>query len=812
MNIPRATYRVQFHERFRLPDALALVPYLHELGISHVYASPVFAACPHSTHGYDVCNFSRLNPELGSEDDLGKLVQALHKNKMGLVLDIVPNHMGITTPQNIWWWDVLKHGRASRYAGHFDIDWESPDPKSRNKLVLPVLGEKYEQVLAKGGLTITRYGQEPLLHYYENAFPVAPGSMPTNLDINEINASPVVLDELIQRQNYRLEFYGADGLLLNYRRFFAVNTLAGVRVEDKNVFAGVHSLLARWLAKDWLDGLRVDHPDGLRNPGEYLRQLEQLAPGRWIVVEKILMAGENLPASWPVAGTTGYDFLNYVNGLFIDPSGESALDHFYSDFTGETLDYAAQAHEKKLFVLKELFQTEGNRLANLLAVIARDRKLNFETEKLSGALNELMAALPVYRTYLPEEKDQAVMLIEKGLAKAQLRHPEWPSDLFDFLKVVLLTGRPDDVESEFIARFQQLTGPAMAKGVEDTAFYCFNRLVSLNEVGGNPGQFGISTAAFHQFCSEHQNRRPNSMLTTSTHDTKRSEDVRARLNLLSEIPDLWSQAVQRWTAMNAGHKRGDWPDRNAEYLFYQTLVGAWPLTSGRVLACMEKSVREAGQQTTWARNNSQYEAALCNFIAEALRDPEFVRDMERFVAGLTEAGHINSLAQTLIKLTAPGVPDIYQGCELWDFSLVDPDNRRPVDFELRQRLLAEAKKLSAEEIWARHEEGLPKLWMIQKTLDLRSHRKHCFSGQYEPMYARGQKAGQVIAFIRGGGVITVVPRWTLKSNDWGDTLLELPSGLWRNEFTGEDFAGTAKIDKLFKNFPVALLVGKEHVR
>ncbi|HTB86190.1 MAG TPA: malto-oligosyltrehalose synthase [Candidatus Sulfotelmatobacter sp.] len=811
MNIPRATYRVQFHERFRLLDALALVPYLHELGISHLYASPLFAACPHSTHGYDVCDFSRLNPELGSESDLEKLVQALHKNKMGLVLDIVPNHMGIATPQNVWWWDVLKHGRASPYAGHFDIDWESLDPKLRGKIVLPVLGEKYEQVLAKGGLTITRYGQEPLLHYYENAFPVAPGSMPANLDINEINASPVVLDQLIQRQNYRLEFYGADGPLLNYRRFFAVNTLAGVRVEDKNVFAGVHSLLHRWLAKGWLDGLRVDHPDGLRDPGKYLRQLEQLAPGRWIVVEKILMAGEALPAVWPVAGTTGYDFLNYVNGLFIDPSGEATLDHFYSEFTSDTLDYAALTHEKKLLVLKDLFPAECNRLVSLLTTIAQKRKQNFETEKLSSALNELMAALAVYRTYLPEERNQAVILIEKGLAKAQLRHPEWPSALFDFLKAVLLSERPDDMENEFIARFQQLTGPAMAKGVEDTAFYCFNRLVSLNEVGGNPGQFGINTAVFHQFCSDQQNRWPNTMLTTSTHDTKRSEDVRARLNLLSEMPDLWTQAVRRWSARNAGHKRGEWPDRNTEYLFYQTLVGAWPLSSGRVLACMEKSVREAGQQTTWARKNSQYEAALSNFIAEALRDPEFVRDMERFVASLTEAGYINSLAQTLIKLTAPGVPDIYQGCELWDFSLVDPDNRRPVDFESRQRLLAEAKKLPVEQIWARHEEGLPKLWMISTTLGLRSRRKRCFGGEYRPMYAHGQKAWHVVAFMRGGGVITVVPRWTLKSNDWGDTLLELPDGFWRNEFTGENLTGTAEITTLFKKFPVALLVGKEYV-
>jgi (1->4)-alpha-D-glucan 1-alpha-D-glucosylmutase len=814
MKIPRATYRLQFNEHFRLRDALALVPYLHDLGISHIYASPLFAACPHSTHGYDVCDFSRLNPELGTENDLKKLVAALRHYKMGLVLDIVPNHMGIGSPENRWWWDVLKNGQASPFANHFDIEWQVPDTKLRGKILLPVLGEHYESVLAKGEIQIESQNGEVVLRCHEHKFPLAPDSIPASLSAEEINSNPAALDKLIQQQHYRLIFYGDDGAALNYRRFFAVNSLAGVRVEDEKVFDDTHALVQKWLGKSWLDGLRVDHPDGLREPENYLRRLRRLAPDQWIVVEKILTSGENLPASWPVDGTTGYDFLTCVNGLSIDPDGEKLLSDFYAEFIGEALDYAALARQKKLLVLNELFPTEIKRLTELLFDISNRGGKDFTREQLCEALKEFSACFPVYRTYTSVENQTVgpadAAVIEETRNEARRHRDDLSPELIEFISDLLrlhLAGKPED---EFVARFQQLTGPAMAKGVEDTAFYCFSRLVSLNEVGGNPGKFGEPVESFHEFCRRQQERWPHSMLATSTHDTKRSEDVRARLNLLSEIPAEWFEIVRRWSAINACHRRGEWPDRNSEYLFYQTLVGAWQINAGRALACMEKSVREAGRQTSWTARNKNYEKALWNFIVESLRDPEFRMSLEQFMVRLADTAWVNSLAQTLIKLTAPGVPDIYQGCELWDFSLVDPDNRRPVDFKLRQRLLAESKKLSVEKIWGRRREGLPKIWLIRKTLKFRAHESKLFRGDYEPLVAKGEKSNKVIAYMRGGGAITVVPRLVLGLQSWGDTILKLPPGDWLNKFTDETFTGATRISELLGKFPVALLVRKEN--
>jgi (1->4)-alpha-D-glucan 1-alpha-D-glucosylmutase len=820
MQIPRATYRLQFNEHFRLADALALVPYLHELGVSHIYASPLCQAAPHSTHGYDVHDFSKLNPELGTEADLEKLAAVLHEKKMGLVLDIVPNHMGIGSRENAWWWDVLMHGQKSRFAEHFDIDWKSSDKNLRGKVLVPVLGDNYETLLKKGELKLLHEGREFTLGYHEHRLPLAPettAKLPADAaGLDEFNANFTALDRLIRRQNYRLEFHGEGDGQLNYRRFFAVSSLAAVRVEDEKVFQATHALVRRWLKKGWLDGLRVDHPDGLRDPEKYLRELRAMAPEAWIVVEKILGPAESLPESWPVAGTTGYDFLNQVNGLFIDAAGEKTLTDFYAGFTGEATGYPALAREKKRAVLKTLLASELRRLGGLLAAVAARSQASkkFPRAKLLDALAEIIICFPVYRSYVPGETGVAaadMAAITSAVHLAGEERKNLSPEIFAFIQGLLLKV-PDEKSAEhFVARFQQLTGPVMAKGVEDTVFYCFNRFTSLNEVGGDPKKFGVSPEAFHQFLQRQQARWPHSQLATSTHDTKRAEDARMRMNLLSEIPEIWTQTVRRWSAMTACHQQAPLPDRNAEYLFYQMLAGAWPLSVDRAQFYMAKAALEARQHTSWTERDVHYEKALHNFVSETLRDPEFTTDLEHFTGRLADAAAVNSLAQTLIKLTAPGVPDIYQGCELWDRSLVDPDNRRPVDFNLRRRLLEESKPLTAEKIWARRAEGLPKQWLIQKTLKWRERHPDFPNFDYKALFARGAKMENVAAFSRGEKAVTVVPRFGLKlKGDWQETSLELPAGNWRNEFTGDEFGGEVRMEALFRAFPVALLARREN--
>jgi (1->4)-alpha-D-glucan 1-alpha-D-glucosylmutase len=824
MIIPRATYRLQFNEGFRLRDARALVPYLRALGISHLYASPLFKACPHSQHGYDVCDFSRLNPEIGTEDELGQLMEALRENGMGFVLDIVPNHMGIISPENPWWWDVLKNGRASRFAGYFDINWNSSDEQLRGKVLLPVLGDDYERVLKKGELQVEETDAGFGLRYYENHFPLAPNSLSKTLLVEEINSRPEALDELVQLQNYRLAPWQTGDQRLNYRRFFAVSTLAGVRVEYRDVFAGVHVLLQRWLGKNWLDGLRVDHPDGLRDPEDYLRRLRELAPEQWIVVEKILQPGESLPATWPVHGTTGYDFLNQLNGLFVNPAAEKVLTDFYVQFTGEPAAAGPVIREKKRLVLQTLFTAEVNRLTELLFQIAVCRLPGnvFTRDDLREALMDWIAGFPVYRTYIRPEKnfveESDRYFIEEARDQVLAANPQLAPELSDLISGLLSLRLRGELEQEWISRFQQLSGAVMAKGVEDTAFYCLNRFVSLNEVGGDPGTFGVTPAEFHAFCQRQQAQWPQTMLASSTHDTKRSEDVRARLNVLSEIPDQWCAAVGRWSKMNDPYRRGNFPDRNAEYLFYQTLVGAWPLSAERLAAYWEKAAREAKQHTGWNQPAAEYERALKEFAAGALADRHFVDDLEQFILRLRDAAHINSLAQTLVKLTAPGVPDTYQGTEILDYSLVDPDNRRPVDFSRRQQMLAEAKNLSAGESWSRRATGLAKLWLIQKTLAVRTRHEETFRQAYTPLAADGPKTNHIVAFMRGDQMqrmITVAPRFTLQlSPGWENTTLKLPPGNWHNELTGQPVtvtaAGEILISELLKSFPVALLAERRN--
>lgn len=819
MQIPRATYRFQFNEKFRLADALALVPYLHELGVSHIYASPLFLAAPHSTHGYDVCDFGKLNPELGTEADLEKLVNALHAKKMGLVLDIVPNHMGIGAPENVWWWDVLTHGAKSEFAGCFDIDWEPAEKNLRGKILVPILGDQYQTLLNKGEFKILSENSKLVLSYHDHRFPLAPktiSKISTNGDaLEKLNSDFAALDALIRKQNYVLEFFGEGDSQLNYRRFFAVSSLAAVRVDDGKVFHLTHALIKKWCERGWLDGLRVDHPDGLRDPQKYLERLRAIAPNAWIVVEKILEPGELLPATWPVQGTTGYDFLNQVNGLFVDRQYEKKFTDFYAEFTGEPTDYISTVREKKRGVLKNLFISELNRLTHVLVKVAarRDKGAQFNDQQFHDALEEIIVSFPVYRSYISEKNNASTA--DRTVIKAAIQHAReaqtgLPPEIFSFIEDLLLTQQLSVAARNFIARFQQLTGPVMAKGVEDTAFYCFNRFTSLNEVGGDPKNFGISLEAFHEFLQVQQKSWPLSQLTSSTHDTKRAEDVRARLNVLSEIPEIIREKIVRWSQLNEKFRQNNFPDRNAEFLFYQTLIGTWPISEERAQFYMEKAAHESKQHTTWTNRNQAYEKALKDFVSKTLKHSDFIEDLSSFVENISAAAAVNSLAQTLVKLTAPGVPDIYQGCELWDWSTVDPDNRRPVDFKLRENLIAEAKKLSAEKIWERRAEGLPKLWLIQKTLKLRERLSDFSSLDYQPVFASGAHAENLLAFSRGGQIVTVVPRFSLKiKNDWQDTSLELPTGNWRNEFTGENFSGTVRAKNLFQQFPVAMLVKGE---
>ena len=876
MPAPRCTYRVQLRPEFGFAAAEAIAPYLSRLGISHLYSSPYLQAARGSTHGYDVLDPTRVNEELGGPEAHERFCRTLGEHGIGQVLDIVPNHMSIVERRNVWWWDVLENGPSSRYASYFDVDWEGPQERLRNLVLLPILGDHYGRVLEAGELKLVRRGGRFEIHYHEHRMPVSPRSLDglladagercgspdlafiadicsqlpsaTATDresiarrhrdkevlagqlarlceekpaiavavdtvVAEVNAEPDRIHALLERQNYRPAFWRTAGRELDYRRFFDVHTLIGLRIEDERVFADTHGLVLDWLAQGVLDGVRIDHPDGLRDPSRYFHRLRTAAPRAWIVVEKILEHGERLPTAWPVDGTTGYDFMNLVGGLFVDPTGEVPLTDLYAEWTGDRVDWSEMVWEKKHLVLRELLASDVARLAEVfLLVCERHRRYrDFTRHELRQAIREVAACFPVYRSYVRAEvgevNEEDVRLVDQAIQAARERRPDLPSDLVDFFRSLLVLEIAGPVESELVMRFQQLTGPTMAKGVEDTAFYNYHRLISLNEVGGDPGRFGVPPEQFHRECAYVQQRWPRAMLGTSTHDTKRSEDVRMRLHLLSEIPERWGEAVRRWRERNQGLML----DPNTEYLLYQTLVGAWPLTVERTLAYMEKAVREAKIVTTWTRVNEEYESAVRSFVEALFEDRDFLADLETFVAPLVEPGRIHSLAQTLIKLTAPGVPDFYQGSELWDLSLVDPDNRRSVDYELRQRLLADLEKdgITPEDVMARMDEGLPKLWTIRQALAVRRRLAGLFEdGEYRPLRAEGPKADHALAFHREGQVVTVVPRLMIGlGGDWQGTTLELPGGSWTNELTGETVEGGRQpLADLLGRFPLALLV------
>jgi (1->4)-alpha-D-glucan 1-alpha-D-glucosylmutase len=966
MRIPMATYRVQFNRAFKFSDAKAIVAYLQDLGISDCYASPVLKTPADSDNGYDVCDHSQLNPVLGGEDDFEAFTSALSKHGLGLILDIVPNHMGIGEACNAWWMDVLENGPSSSYASYFDIDWHPVNPQLENKVLLPILEDQYGNVLEEGKLRLAYEDGALFIHYYETKLPVGPRTyssilghrldqltetlgkdneslqelqsiltaisyLPPGTEVDPekleerkrekeiikrriaslLQTDPQVrgaidtalrefngtvgesqsfdlLDRLIEAQPYRLAFWRVAGEEINYRRFFDIDKLAAIRVELPEVFQAIHQLIFRFLAEGKATGLRVDHPDGLWEPAAYFRQLQQsyatqkipplhdtLANSNrtsaplwplYVVAEKILSKGESLPEDWAVYGTTGYDFLNQVNGIFIEHANREAVDKIYRDFIGKEINFRNLINSTKKMTMLISLASEINSLSHQLDRISeRNRHYrDFTLNSLTFAIREVVACLSVYRTYndastgTVAERDQKY--IEAAVEEAKRRNPRTARALFDFVKETMLLRNLEHFRVEdrrqvidFVMKLQQLTGPVMAKAVEDTAFYVYNRLTSLNEVGGDPEQFGLPLGSFHRQNLTRQRDWPHSMLTTSTHDTKRSEDVRARINVLSEIPVEWEAAVRRWSMLNANKKSEVdaelAPDCNDEYLFYQTLVGACPAESytpeefadfrERIGAYMEKAIKEAKVHTSWVNPNEAYDHAVSKFVKEVLvADPEnsFLSDFMQFHQRVAYPGMLNSLSQTILKITSPGVPDFYQGTELWDFSLVDPDNRRPVDFSKRIEFLEELKQREKEnrsaliqDLLAHWVDGKIKLYVTYKGLSFRrSHRSLFEEGNYIPIEAFGGTRDHICAFARQKGqawALMAVPRLITKllrgerpplgEETWGSSALVLPEDIpesWLNILTGEELkvivSGQRKLLPLasvLQSFPLALL-------
>jgi (1->4)-alpha-D-glucan 1-alpha-D-glucosylmutase len=715
--VPVSTYRLQIHRDFPLSEAAELVSYLDRLGATDLYSSPLTTSRRGSPHGYDVTDPTRIDPEIGGEAALVELAAELRRHGMGLLLDIVPNHMA-ASPENPWWRDVLRHGHDSSYALYFDIDWES-DSVGRGKLLLPVLGGLYGDELESGALRLVGGEDGPELAYHDLRLPLAPGSF-TGDDLEAVNAEPQALDRVVAAQHYRPAVWRLAGEAINYRRFFDIADLAALRAEDDEVFGDSHRLVLRLLREGTVTGLRIDHVDGLADPRGYLETLQKAAADDagplYVVVEKILAADESLPEEWPVAGTTGYESLNSLTGLFVEPHGLLALDRLYARSTGLTEEFEEVRYRRKKQVLEELFPGEvgalARRLEGLAAADLRARDLPFS--ELHRVLVEVTACLRVYRTYADASRGTAgdPDFVGEALAEARRRAPGGPltGAAYDFLGGVLRLadgGDPDERARRlaFVSRWQQLTGPAMAKGLEDTALYVYNRLISLNAVGGEPE--GVDppgdAEAYHHRNAERLRAWPASLTASMTHDAKRSEDVRARVNVLSELAGEWEVRVERWAGMNRGKRRAVdgalVPDANEEIFLYQTLVGAWPLRDAvearfaeRLEEYLVKAAREAKVHTSWLTPDDDWEAALIAFVRDLLdeegRNP-FLDDVLGFQSQVAFYGAFSSLSQVVLQLAAPGVPDTYQGTELWNFSLVDPDNRRPVDWSSRRRLLDE---------------------------------------------------------------------------------------------------------------------------
>ena len=957
----RATYRWQFHKGFGFRDAIRLVPYLAELGISHCYASPYLKAHAGSNHGYDIVDHTHINPEVGTETERQAFVRALNAHGLYQILDVVPNHMRVDDPENRLWWDVLALGRRSRFAHYFDIDWVTPERPYEDKIVIPILGGPYGEVLEAGAIVLDfDAGHGGLVvRYYDHLLPLSPGSYPqllaevaqsveglgpgdeaigqeisnlialfervsSQITDGAVAAESVglvtegvsrmaawvagharcaealkavlaryngdegagthrydALHALLEQQAYRLAFWRVAGYEINYRRFFDINELAALRMEDPEVFAATHELIGRWIAAGDVTGLRIDHPDGLRDPRDYCARLQDWARDRrqakgavaatdpgplYVVVEKILGADESLPRDWPVHGTTGYDFTRLVNGVLVDADGETGIDAAYDAFVGGHDHYVNLLYECKALIMHTILGSEIYTLGIALDRIAerdrRTRDLTLSAQRT--ALFEIVACLPVYRTYVTADgvsaADRAV--IDAACAQAKERNALVEPAAVDFIHDLLLLegldARPAEERGEileFVGAFQQYTGPVMAKGLEDTLFYRYNRMVSLNEVGGDPSRFAVSCADFHEANIERLRDHPGTLLATSTHDSKRSEDVRARLHVLSEIPEAWGKRGQWLKARHMAFKGldGTAPSWRDEYLFYQTLIGIWPLTPGpeawadmrgRLKDYVLKAAREAKAETSWVKPAPEYEGAVAAFV-DAVTDPvtngETLTALAAFIAPIARTGLWTALSQVALKLTVPGVPDFYQGTELWDFHLVDPDNRGPVDYECRAHILAEVARFDDEDAagraallaaWLAHpEDGRAKMHLTRRLLHLRRAYPRLFAeGHYEPLQVEGPYARHIVGFVRRNeeaAMLVVVPRhyWALTEGGlrlplgravWDATRILRPADLapssWRDVLTGEIVtssmtdSGSWEIAAIVARFPIAVLI------
>ena len=946
MRIPIATYRLQFNSDFTFKAAQAIVPYLKVLGVSDLYASPIFKARDGSAHGYDVVDPRKISSELGDRDAFETLVKTLHRERMGWLQDIVPNHMAYDS-NNVFLMDVLEYGSDSDYYNFFDIQWEHPYKDIQGKVLAPVLGNFYGRCLENGELKL-RYDQTGLtINYYDLCFPLRIESytrlityqlerlerslgrehpdfikllgilylvksttaestgrqyrdqvafvkgllwelyqsnpevqvfIDSNLAIFNGDVAPVavvdagnsrltakevtttpdfdLLDAMLSDQFFRLSFWKVGAEELNYRRFFTVNELICVSVDDFEVFETTHGLIQALVEDNWIDGVRIDHIDGLYNPRRYLERLRKSLGNTYITVEKILEPGETLPEDWPVQGTTGYEFLNFANGLFCQVEHESAFTRIYREFTGILEPYEEQAIACKRLIVDKNLAGDVENLANILKQIASRYRYasDFTLSGLRQAIVAVLVLFPVYRTYITDANinERNRTYIQRVLQEAKRQVPAQVNEI-DFIGKLFLLDYEDWLTEEdkaqwmhFVMRMQQYSGPLMAKGVEDTLLYIYHRLLSLNEVGGSPNRFGVTLPEFHTFNQQQATYWPHSMNASSSHDTKRSEDIRARLNVLSEIPEVWETEVNTWKQLNQPHKTvaGDRtiPDANDEYALYQTLVGTFPVEPfdhtefmRRIKDFAVKAVREAKVHTAWLRPDTEYEEAFVQFVDRLLtpsEDNEFLRQLRAFQQKTSFYGMLNSLSQLVLKLTAPGVPDIYQGTEMWDLSLVDPDNRRPVDYEHRFHELQELKKWAANDragllqnLISYPEDGRIKLFVIAETLAARFLYVDLFqSGDYSPVRVTGEFENHVVAFLRRAGnhySLTVVPRFPvtlcnlgqfpLGNAVWQDTTLELSevaSLNWTDVFTQQTLTGTSKppVGRLLSQFPVALLI------
>jgi (1->4)-alpha-D-glucan 1-alpha-D-glucosylmutase len=973
--IPVSTYRLQFNSRFRFAEARALLDYFQELGVSDIYSSPILTARPGSVHGYDVIDHTKINPELGTEDEFVEFAHQLRERGMGILMDVVPNHMCIASPQNRWWQDVLENGPNSPYARFFDIDWNPPKETFTNKVLLPTLGDQYGRVLENQEIKITYRGGAFFTNYYETILPLAPRSTThilklaldemrkalsdSHADVLELEsimtalnhlpprteADPArvrerrretlvikkrlsnlmkgspqarhavhqslieingrrgdprsfdLLEQLLSEQAYRLSYWRVASDEINYRRFFDINELAAVRIEERPVFTAVHEITFRLLKKGCITGLRIDHVDGLLDPEKYLRDLQRVcavmlkrartasAEGNdaagtagaaresekpfYVVVEKILGHDELLRADWPVYGTTGYEFMNLLNGVFVDTHNGQAFHELYRNFTGISESFGKILYDAKKLILRVAMSSELHVLARRLDDISEQHRWSrdFTLNSLQDALSEVIASFPVYRSYIRRRLASVSaddrLHIRTAVRMAKRRNPGINASVFDFIESILLLQDPRGLSEadragrrNFAMRFQQLTAPVTAKGLEDTAFYRFYPLASLNEVGGEPAIFGVSLERFHSRNQERMEFWPAALSATSTHDTKRGEDVRARINVLSEMPEEWNDSIHLWRELNHDRKTkvaGELaPDGNEEYLIYQTLVGAWPLRGmsaeahgefvSRIQQYVNKALKEAKVHTSWISADEDYERAVREFIAGILSLDDgnrFLGEFSPFQTRVGRAGLFNSLSQTLLKITAPGVPDFYQGTEVWNLSLVDPDNRRPVDYERNLELLNSVKAREEEnpvafvdELMREPEDDRLKLFLTMRALKFRISESELFGkGSYVPLRAMGARARHAIAFARrldkkeaiviSGRFYTrlcnVARELPVGARAWRDTVILLGEGakvgtIYRDALTGKrfravDYNGTSALILLdvLAHLPVALL-------